>query len=71
MTALKKLRIKRGYTQKYVHEALGISQSDFSRYEAGKFKPTLETACKIAEFYGLKSIKQLKELFKKGGDDEK
>ena len=63
MTALKKLRIKRGYTQKYVHEALGIRQSDFSRYEAGKFTPKLETAILIAEFYKIETVAELKKLF--------
>lgn len=70
MTPLKQLRIDRGLTQKFVYEALKMSQSDFSRYEMGRFTPTLETACKIAEFYGLKKISELRELFKKG-DDEK
>ena len=63
MTALKQLRIDRGLTQKFVYESLEIPQDNLSRYEMGKFTPTLETACKIAEFYGLKTVAELKKLF--------
>lgn len=65
MTKLKQLRIEKGLQQKYVAGVLGITPQKYGQYELGVFTPNLEMSCRIAEFYNLKTIKELKELFKK------
>ena len=65
MTALRQLRISKGIKQRYVAESCEINNNQIRRYEAGENKPCLSHAIKIAEFYRLKTIKELKELFEK------
>ena len=64
MTKLKQLRAKKGLQQKFVAGALGITPQKYGQYELGAFIPNLEMACRIAEFYGLEKIEELKNLFK-------
>ena len=45
-------RTRRGYTQKQVAEALGISDKTYSKWETGVNEMTVETLCRLAEFYG-------------------
>ncbi len=45
------MRIKRGYTQMALAEALGISQSMISDLETGKVQPTIKTLRKYLDFF--------------------
>lgn len=46
---LKELRTMSGFTQRYMADALGISQPSYIRYESGSSEPTLENLAKIAD----------------------
>ena len=63
MTALRQLRISRGLQQKHVSESCDINNNQLVRYEAGSNKPSLKHAIKIAEFYKVETIEELKKLF--------
>ena len=45
-------RNKRGYTQRQVAEALGVSDKTYSKWERGVNEMTVETLCRLAEVYG-------------------
>lgn len=47
------LRIKSGYTQDGLAEALGISRSAISMYENGNREPDFETLERIADFFNV------------------
>ena len=49
----KNLRIKSGYTQDGLAEALGISRSTVSMYETGNREPDFETLETIADFFNV------------------
>ena len=49
----KNLRIKAGYTQDGLAEALGLSRSAVSMYENGNREPDFETLEKIADFFNV------------------
>lgn len=49
----KNLRIKSGYTQDGLAEALGISRSAISMYETGNREPDFETLEQIADFFNV------------------
>lgn len=53
MKSLKILRKKRNLTQKDVADAVGITFQTYSYYETGRTKPTPETLCKLADFFGV------------------
>lgn len=53
MKNLKNLRKKRNLTQKDVADAIGITFQTYSYYETGRTKPTPETLCKLADFFGV------------------
>ena len=63
MTALRQLRINKGLQQKFISESCGINNNQLVRYETGKTKPCLRHAVKIAEFYGIETLEQLRKLF--------
>ena len=63
MTTLRQLRISRGVQQKYIAESCDINNNQIRRYEAGENKPCLSHAIKIAEFYGVGTVAELKKLF--------
>ena len=63
MTALRQLRTSRGLKQKFVSETCKINNNQLARYEAGQNKPCLSHAVKIAEFYGVETLEQLRKLF--------
>ena len=63
MTTLRQLRISRGLQQKFISESCGINNNQLARYESGENKPCLRHTIKIAEFYGIKTIEELKKLF--------
>ena len=45
-------RNKRGYTQRQVAQALGVSDKTYSKWERGVNEMTVETLCRLAEVYG-------------------
>lgn len=47
----KELRMKLGYTQDGLAEAIGLSRSAISMYENGNREPDFETLEKIADFF--------------------
>jgi len=63
MTALRQLRTSKGLQQKFVAESCKFNNNQLARYEAGKNKPCLSHAIRIAEFYGVKTVEELKKLF--------
>lgn len=50
---LKELRIQNRLTQREISQILNVKQQSYSRYELGTGQPSLETLCKIAEFYNV------------------
>lgn len=44
-------RDKKGYTQKFVAEKIGIKNNTLSSYESGKRQPDYETLKKLSELY--------------------
>lgn len=66
MTALRQLRTSKGLQQKHVAKSCNINNNQIRRYEAGENKPCLSHAIKIAEFYGIKTVSELKKLFEVG-----
>lgn len=52
------LRKTQNITLQALHLKTGISMASLSAYERGKYAPSLENLCKLAEFYGL-SIDEL------------
>lgn len=63
MTALRQLRISRGLQQKFISESCNINNNQVRRYEAGENLPCLSHAIRIAEFYGIETVAELKKLF--------
>ena len=49
---IKELRIKRGFTQKYVSEQLGVTQAAYAQYELSGKTPNMFTAVKLAKLLG-------------------
>lgn len=50
---IKELRAQNHLTQREISEILNIKQQSYSRYELGTGQPSLETLCKIAEYYNV------------------
>lgn len=50
---LKELRAQNHLTQREISEILNIKQQSYSRYKLGTGQPSLETLCKIAEYYNV------------------
>ena len=46
-------RRARGYTQKHVAEALGISDRTYSKWETGENEMDVTSLCRLAGFYGV------------------
>jgi transcriptional regulator with XRE-family HTH domain len=63
MTELKKVRISKGLQQTFVAESCGLKQYNLGRYENNNKTPGLKIAIKLAEFYGIKTVEELKSLF--------
>ena len=63
MTALRQLRISRGLQQKFVSGSCNINNNQIRRYEAGENLPSLSHAIRIAEFYRIETVAELKKLF--------
>ncbi|MBO4211704.1 MAG: helix-turn-helix transcriptional regulator, partial [Oscillospiraceae bacterium] len=60
-------RTRRGYTQKQVALALGVSDKTYSKWETGVNEMTVETLCRLAEFYGCSPADLFKEETPKEG----
>jgi transcriptional regulator with XRE-family HTH domain len=63
MTELKKARIRKGLQQTFVAESCGLKQYNLGRYENNGKTPGLKIAVRLAEFYGIKTVEELKKLF--------
>ena len=50
---LAETRKSRGYTQKQVAEALGISDRTYSKWETGENEMDVASLCRLADFYGI------------------
>jgi len=61
-TPLKKLRVRRGFTQKQVEQGTGIDQGTLSRIENGA-RTTPENAAAIVKFFGEAMINELQILY--------
>ncbi|MCL2675268.1 MAG: helix-turn-helix domain-containing protein [Firmicutes bacterium] len=48
---IKELREQNNYSQSFVAKKLGIRQSSYSKYEAGKSRPEYENLVKLARLY--------------------
>ena len=46
-------RKTRGYTQKQIAEALGVSDRTYSKWETGENEMDISTLCRLAAFYGM------------------
>lgn len=52
-TKLYLLRHERNLTLQAVHRQTGIALASLSSYEKGRYAPSLENLCKLADFYGI------------------
>ncbi len=59
-TKMKKERIKRGWTQKKVADAVQLTTTAISDIENGKSKPSYKVLCELENLFGLTH----RELFK-------
>ena len=66
-TMLKSLRRERKMTQESLARVFHISQTSVSKYETGEAVPDLETAVKMADFFGV----SLDEFVGREGDYQK
>lgn len=53
MRSIRTLRLERRETIKELAAALGISATTLSRYEHGKFEPSLDVIVKMADHFGV------------------
>lgn len=53
---LRKLRLKAGYTQQNIADALNINRSTYTYYETGKTTPDLHTLSMLAKMYGVSAV---------------
>lgn len=51
MKNLKQARIRKGFTQQYVADALSTSQSNITKYENGLLEPSVEFLGELADLY--------------------
>lgn len=48
---LKTIRKQRNMRQEDIARYLNVKQATYSGYESGKYEPTIETLCKLADYY--------------------
>ena len=53
ITRIRQLREDSDYTQQHIADLLNIGQKTYSDYELGKTRIPLESAIKLAKFYGV------------------
>lgn len=58
-TSLKNARSKKGYSQREIAEILGMSISNYQKYELGLVMPSYSNFMKLVRFYGLDIEKTL------------
>ena len=66
MTELKELIKNKGISQKHLAKELGIHSYTLTDYIVGRAECKLSTAFKIADFFGIKTVEEMKKIFKKG-----
>lgn len=64
---IKDLRAERSMTQQALADAIGVTRQTVIAIELDKYSPSLETAFKIAEVFGVK----LEEVFVYGSGNRK
>ncbi|MFI3326761.1 MAG: helix-turn-helix transcriptional regulator [Clostridia bacterium] len=62
---IKFLREKKGYTQQYVADVLGVHRSTYSYYETGKTEPSLDSIIKLSNLYDISLDRLLKRQSRK------
>ena len=50
---LEELRKEKQQTQAEIAEIIGITQSNYSKYEANKTSPDIKTLCQLADYYNV------------------
>ena len=55
---VKRLRMRKRFTQKRLGEMIGVSQQAIADYERGKIKPSIETGVNLAKALGT-TVEQL------------
>lgn len=50
---IRELREDNDYKQEYLAEVLGVTQTNYSKYELGKINIPVEMLMKLADFYGV------------------
>lgn len=50
---LKTIRKQRNMRQEDIANYLNVKQATYSGYESGKYEPTIETLCKLANYYNV------------------
>ena len=50
---IKDIRMQKGLTQSEVASALGVSSVVYSRYENGKWQPSIDTLIQMADIFGV------------------
>ena len=63
---LKQEREKRGWSQRYVAEQIGVSQQAVLFYELSRAKPSYEVLVRLEDLFGLPH----RELFAEAEDDD-
>lgn len=51
--SFRRLRLEKGLTQSELADRLNVSRSAIGMYEQGKREPDFDTACKMANFFGV------------------
>lgn len=51
LTNLKRLRIERGISQRFLADAIGVSQQSINKYENHNIEPDIATLMQIADFF--------------------
>lgn len=52
---LKQERLSKGYTQKQVADALGVTYNAISQYESGVREPSIDLLIKLCKFFDITS----------------
>lgn len=64
---ISEIRKQKGYSQKYVAKAVGVSQNALCQYEKGKRKPSPELLIKLADLFNC----TIDELIRGGKQNER
>lgn len=63
---LKEMRIEAGLTQEEVAKAANTSTPNICNYEAGKYKPKYNVACRLANLFNC-TVQDIMDGFEEGG----